>query len=116
MSAAGGVLVAAVLTRGAASDEPLRLMVVDPGHFHAALLQKDMLPGVSETVHIYAPLGPDLNAHLSRIFGFNTRADHPTHWLSRIYAGPDYLDRLIAERDYEELDHMILSHLMSLKG
>ncbi len=72
-------------------------MVLDPGHFHAALMQKETLPGVSEMVHVFAPLGTDLTAHLNRVSGFNHRAERPTHWLHRIYAGPDFLDRMIAE-------------------
>jgi predicted dehydrogenase len=77
---------------------PARLVVIDPGHFHAALLQKEDLPGISPTVYVYAPLGGDLLAHLNLIAQFNQRPDHPTHWLSRVYAGPDYLDRMLAER------------------
>ncbi|HVX64963.1 MAG TPA: putative oxidoreductase C-terminal domain-containing protein [Bryobacteraceae bacterium] len=73
-------------------------MVLDPGHFHAALLQKEMLEGVSDTVNVYAPLGPDLLAHLGRIAAFNSRAEQPTHWRSRIYAAPDYFERMLAER------------------
>ncbi len=72
-------------------------MTVNPGHFHAALLQKQVLPGVARTVYVYAPLGPDLVAHLSRISEFNRRPDHPTDWISRIYAGPDYFERMISE-------------------
>ncbi len=74
-----------------------RLMVLDPGHFHAALLQKETLAGVSSTVSVYAPLGPDLFAHLNRIALYNNRAEQPTHWSSRIYAGADYLERMLAE-------------------
>jgi predicted dehydrogenase len=73
-------------------------MVVDPGHFHAALLQKEMIPGVANTTYIYAPLGRDLYLHLCRIEAFNNRADHPTSWVVQIYAGPDYLHRMVSER------------------
>ena len=52
----------------------VRLVTLDPGHFHAALIQKEMYPGVVPTAHVYAPLGPDLLAHLGRIAGFNGRA------------------------------------------
>jgi hypothetical protein len=52
----------------------VRLITLDPAHFHAALVQKEMLPGIAKRVSIYAPLGPDLLAHLSRIEQFNTRA------------------------------------------
>jgi predicted dehydrogenase len=76
----------------------IRLVVLNPGHFHAALLQKEALAGFSDTVSIYAPLGPDLFAHLGRIAAFNNRAENPTHWRSRIYAAPDYFDRMLAER------------------
>ena len=40
----------------------IRLMTLDPGHFHAALVQKQSAPGVASLVHVYAPLGPDLAA------------------------------------------------------
>lgn len=31
------------------------LIVLDPGHFHASLLQKETLTDVSDTIRIYAP-------------------------------------------------------------
>src|ERR1700690_4061114 len=58
-------------------DAPVKLMTLDPGHFHAGLVQKEMYPGVSPIVHVYAPLGPDLLAHLSRIAAFNSRETNP---------------------------------------
>jgi predicted dehydrogenase len=76
----------------------IRLVTVNPGHYHAALFQKEMLPGVAETAHVYAPLGPDLTEHLNRLARFNLRADHPTHWKLEIHAGPDYFARMLAER------------------
>ena len=51
----------------------MRLVVLDPGHFHAALLQKTMYPGVDATVHVYAEDGPDLADYLQKIDGYNTR-------------------------------------------
>ena len=39
---------------------PARLMVVDPGHFHASLLQREMYPSLAPRVSVYAPLGPEL--------------------------------------------------------
>jgi hypothetical protein len=58
----------------------IKLMTLDPGHFHAALVQKEMLTGVSPQVHVYAPLGFDLTEHLKRITGFNTRKENPARW------------------------------------
>ncbi len=75
-----------------------RLVTLDPAHFHAALIHKEMYSGVSNTVAIYAPLGSDLLAHLARILQFNTRAERPTRWQLEIYAGPDFFERMIAER------------------
>jgi len=39
--------------------DEFRLIILDPGHFHAALIQKSMYAGVSKRVAVYAPLGPD---------------------------------------------------------
>lgn len=76
----------------------IRLITLDPGHFHAALVQKEMYPGVDPRVHVYAPVGSDLLGHLNRIVLFNTRSQNPTAWQMEIHAGPDYLDRMAAER------------------
>ena len=76
----------------------LGLIVVDPGHFHAALAQKEMYPNVAETVHVYAPVGPDLVDYLTRIARFNTRAEAPTTWQLEIHAGADFLDRMVGEK------------------
>jgi predicted dehydrogenase len=76
----------------------LKIITLNPGHFHAALIQKEQLPELSDEAWVYAPLGPDLTAHLSRIAGFNTRKDSPTRWRERIYAAPDYWERMMAER------------------
>jgi predicted dehydrogenase len=76
----------------------VRLMAVDPGHFHAALVQKEMYPGVSERVDVYAPLGPDLTEHLNRVAAFNRRTERPTTWAVEVHAGPDFFQRMLRER------------------
>lgn len=76
----------------------IRLVTFNPGHFHAALVQKEMYPGVSSTVHVYAPLGQDLLDHLGRISRFNARGSNPTRWELEVHAGPDALGRLIREK------------------
>jgi predicted dehydrogenase len=73
-------------------------MTLDPGHFHAALVQKEMHTGVASRVEVYAPLGPDVLAHLARIAGFNARADRPTAWEVEVHTGPGYEDRLFREK------------------
>lgn len=77
---------------------PVRLLTLDPGHFHAALVQKFMYDGVDPLVHVYAPKGDDLLEHMKRIDGFNTRKEDPTSWRTEIYTGPDYLQRMLQER------------------
>ncbi len=76
----------------------IRLMTLNPGHFHAALVQKNMLRQVDPTVYIFAPEGNDLELHKERIEGFNTRDENPTSWELDIYTGDDYLERMIAEQ------------------
>ena len=88
----------APLTAPAASNE-VRLITLDPGHFHAGLVQKFMYPQVSPVVHVFAPAGPDLQEHLQRIEGFNACADQPTHWEEKVYTGPDFLKRMLREQD-----------------
>jgi predicted dehydrogenase len=73
------------------------LITLDPGHFHAALIQKEMYPGVSPCGAVYAPLGPDLTEHLNRIARFNLRAQNPTAWELDIHAGADFLSRMLDE-------------------
>jgi predicted dehydrogenase len=78
--------------------QEIRFITLNPGHFHAALVQKEMYEDVAAQVHVYAPLGPDLTAHLGRIAGFNTRAAQPTAWQLEVHACPDYLQRLAKEK------------------
>ena len=56
----------------------VKLITLDPGHFHAALVQKNMYDQVNPEVFVYAPKGADLNEHLKKIEGYNTRAQNPT--------------------------------------
>jgi predicted dehydrogenase len=79
-------------------DARFRLITLDPGHFHAALMQKSMSADIDPGVSVYAPAGDDLNEHLQRIKGFNTRPDQPTDWREKVYAGPDYFEKMLAEK------------------
>jgi len=84
-------------TNGDASCE-VRLITLDPGHFHAALIQKISYPNVCKDVYVYAPEGEDLQEHLKRIEGYNMRDDSPTSWNEIIYTGPDFFEKLLAEK------------------
>ncbi len=80
------------------SDSKIHLITLDPGHFHAALVQKSMYEDIDSTVHIYAPDSPDLDLHLAKIEQYNTRAESPTRWSSIIYKGPDFLEKMVEEK------------------
>ncbi len=80
------------------ADGEVKLVTLDPGHFHAALVQKTMYDQIHPTVHVYAPDGPDVVDHLNRIKGFNTRQDNPTAWTEETYAGADFLQKMISDK------------------
>src|SRR5690554_4830945 len=76
----------------------VKLITLDPGHFHAALVQKTMYDMVNPEVHIYAPEGPELEGHLKLIESYNSRSDNPTSWETVVYKGPDYLEKMLEEK------------------
>src|SRR5271169_6184069 len=92
------VVTAATAMNAFAADASVKLMTLDPGHFHAALVQKSMYPQVDPVVHVYAPGGADLDLHLKRVEAYNTRAENPTHWQEKVYTGADFLDRMVKEK------------------
>lgn len=99
----GCLLMASLITacqtsKNEADKSAIRLITLDPGHFHAALVQKTMYEGVDSVVHVYAPDGPDLQLHLDKIQGYNTRPENPTHWKEEVYKGADFFDKVIAEK------------------
>lgn len=73
-------------------------MTLDPGHFHAALIQKTMYDDVDSTVHVFAPDGPEVQDFLNKIASYNSRADEPTKWTLNTHLGNDYLEKMIADR------------------
>lgn len=75
----------------------VNLITVDPGHFHAALVQKSMYDQVSPVVHVYAPEGPDYKQHLDRINSYNSRIVNPTAWNEIVYTGSDFFSKMLSE-------------------
>jgi predicted dehydrogenase len=80
------------------------LMILDPGHFHAALTLRERHPQVSDEVVVYVPDGPGdedgrpAAEFLDLLTAFNRRAQRPTQWRVVVRAGPEPLARLLAER------------------
>lgn len=80
-------------------DGEIRLVVLDPGHFHASLLQKFPQRQVNDTVYVYAPQGDELDQYLASIDSYNQRQENPTNWHIILYSGEDYLKRMIDEKN-----------------
>jgi len=82
----------------AADSHPVKLVIVDPGHFHASLLQKEMDPSTSPRVSVYAPLGPELLDYLNRISLFNNRAENPTRWEMEVCTGSNSMEQMLRDK------------------
>jgi predicted dehydrogenase len=78
--------------------KPVQVITLDPGHFHAALVQKTMFDQVDSVVHVYAPEGADVQDHLKRIDGYNGRTENPTRWHEEVYTGPDFLEKMAGQK------------------
>lgn len=76
----------------------VKLLTLDPGHFHAALVQMYMYDQVDPTVHVYAPEGDDAQMHLDRVKIYNERSERPTSWNEQLYTGDDFLEKMIEEK------------------
>lgn len=74
------------------------IMIINPGHFHAGLVLREMHPNISPDVYIYSEAGPDLDNYLKLVKSFNTRENNPTSWNFHIYTGKDYLEKAVSEK------------------
>jgi predicted dehydrogenase len=84
--------------REATTNGKVRLIILNPGHYHAALVQKSMYNQVDPVVHVYAPAGAEVQEYLKRIESFNSRVEDPTSWREEVYTGDDYLEKMLAEK------------------
>ncbi len=77
----------------------VKLIVLAPGHFHASLLQKSAMERVNESVQVYsAAKDAGLQQYLSSIESFNKRDADPTRWQTAVYAGEDFLDKMVSNK------------------
>jgi len=81
-----------------AAKGDVKLITLDPSHFHAALVQKSMYPGIDSVVYVYAPKGLGLDEQLNYIKQYNSRTEEPTHWVEKVYNGNDYLQKMLDEK------------------
>lgn len=89
---------ATVKTKFDGEENEIKLVTLDPGHFHAHLVKKSTYPQVDSNVYVYAPDSPDLKAYLAAIESYNTRTEDPTDWNMEIYTGPDFLQKMVSEK------------------
>jgi predicted dehydrogenase len=72
----------------------VKLIILAPGHFHAALVQKISYPQVAKEVSVYAPDGDEVKQYLQSIEDYNSRPDNPTSWEEKVYIAPDFLKKM----------------------
>lgn len=80
------------------TTEKVKLMTLDPGHFHAALVHKTMYPQVDSTIYVFAPEGPEVNDFLNKIEQYNNRGDAPAAWDIESYFGTDFAEKMIVQK------------------
>ena len=95
--------------------QDVKFIELDPGHFHAALVLNRSYEGVSKDVRVFAPKGPDLEAHQKLVTAFNTREKDPTAWNEIVYTGDDYLAKALAA-DGKESSVVVLAGKNNLKA
>jgi predicted dehydrogenase len=91
-------LLFAACAKDAGQSDKVTLVILDPGHFHAALLQKTDNSQINEEFFVFAPEGDEVNEYLSKIEGFNTRSEEPTHWKKNVYLGEDFLEKMLKQK------------------
>ncbi|MEC5145094.1 putative oxidoreductase C-terminal domain-containing protein [Chitinophaga sp. 212800010-3] len=73
----------------------MQLIALDPGHFHASLVQQQMYPGIDTVIQVYAPGGPELDQYLQRVAAYNRQDSPAVHWGTKVYTGGDYLQQML---------------------
>ena len=76
----------------------VKLVTLNPGHFHAGLVHKYGYDQVDPNIYIYAPDGKELESHLALIDQYNNRSTDPTKWTPQVYRGSDYLEQMLEEK------------------
>ena len=74
------------------------ILILNPGHFHAALVLRESHPVLSQDIYVYSEPGPDLDRFLDMVDAFINRKNNPADWRIHVYTGPDYLEKLIEEK------------------
>ncbi len=77
------------------------LLILNPGHFHAALVLREHHSSLSDDIYVYSPPGPELDRFLEIVESFNNRETNPTRWRINVYRGEDSLEELLKRKKGE---------------
>ena len=99
------------------------LVILNPGHFHAALTLRERHPLIDDDIHVFAEDGPDVDNFVRLVHAFNDRPVNPTRWTLYVYRGADYLEKLLDQRPGEVVivagrnnEKMPFIHLLHAQG
>ncbi|MCA5005573.1 putative oxidoreductase C-terminal domain-containing protein [Sphingobacterium bovistauri] len=76
-----------------------KLIVIDPQHFHAALVQKYTHPTIDSTVQLFAQREEDVVGYNTLISQFKTRDNQPTNWETKFYYDSDFVSKAFTNTD-----------------
>ena len=79
-------------------NDKAQLLVVDPQHFHASLVQKYAHPQIESVVHLFAENEQDAAGYAQSITQFNTRKESPSNWQIISYYGADFLQQAFVKQ------------------
>ncbi|WP_158607356.1 putative oxidoreductase C-terminal domain-containing protein [Rhodohalobacter sp. SW132] len=85
-------------TEFSGAENEVKIINMNPGHFHAGLIHMHNYTQVDPVVHVYAPDGDEVDSYLSMVEQFNSRESNPTNWQPEVYRGDDYLSRMLDEK------------------
>ncbi|NGF56372.1 oxidoreductase [Parapedobacter sp. SGR-10] len=75
------------------NSEKVSLLVIEPQHFHAALVQKYVHAEIDSVVHLFAQTDTAVEGYTKLIEQYNSRETDPTNWKIKTYYGNDFLDK-----------------------
>jgi predicted dehydrogenase len=75
----------------------MKLIILEPGHFHASLVQREMYPAISPRAAVFARLGPEVLDYLNRVSLFNLRRENPTSWELDAHLSGDPMAEMLRE-------------------
>ena len=75
-----------------------RLLVIDPQHFHAALILKANIPSLSNEIKLFAPDKLAAADYISLVREYNSCNGSATNWHIIPYYGVDFLEKAVLDK------------------